>query len=103
MGHKMEIHGRAAKIRSLLIVLLVLVLGMLGTLLFHIALFSSGFDRFPGDRGDARFFVYLAEHWYQVLLGQAELISPGMFYPVKGTIGYTDPIMAHALPYSLLR
>ncbi len=80
-----------------------MILGTLGTCLFHIPVFSSGFDYFPGDRGDARAFVYIAEHWYQALQGHADLLSPGMFHPVKGTLGYTDAFAAHALPYSLLR
>lgn len=91
------------KWRSFLTWSLVLVLGALGTCLFHIALFPSGFDYFPGDRGDARAFVYIAEHWYQALQGHADLLSPGMFYPVKGTLGYTDTFLTQALPYSLLR
>jgi hypothetical protein len=89
--------------RTLLIWSLALTLGALGTWQFHIALFSSGFDLFPGDRGDARAFVYLAEHWYQALLGHSDLLSPGMFYPVKGSLGYTDTLVVQALPYSLLR
>lgn len=89
--------------RRLLTWSLVLSLGALSAWQFHSALFSSGFDLFPGDRGDARSFVYLAEHWYQVLLGHGDLLSPGMFYPVKGSLGYTDIFVAQALPYSLLR
>ncbi|MGH7801691.1 MAG: hypothetical protein ACREOW_13880 [Thermodesulfobacteriota bacterium] len=89
--------------RRLLTWSLVLSLGALGAWQFHSALFSSGFDLFPGDRGDARSFVYLAEHWYKVLLGHGDLLSPGMFYPVKGSLGYTDIFVAQALPYSLLR
>jgi hypothetical protein len=76
---------------------------MLGTVAWHSSLFSSGFDRMPGDRGDARANVYLVEHWYQVFRGHAEAFSPGMFYPVKGTIGYSETMFVHALPYSGLR
>jgi hypothetical protein len=47
--------------------------------------------------------VYLVEHWYQVFRGQAEALSPSMFYPVKGTIGYSETMFVHALPYSGLR
>jgi hypothetical protein len=82
---------------------LALVLGVLGTAAWHRPLLASGFDRMPGDRGDARAYVYLVEHWYQVFRGQAELLSPGMFYPVKGTIGYAETMFVHALPYSGLR
>lgn len=76
---------------------------MLGTIAWHRPLFTSGFDRIPGDRGDARVYVYLVEHWYQVFRGQAELFSPAMFYPVKGIIGYSETMFVHALPYSGLR
>ena len=76
---------------------------MLGTAAWQRTLFASGFDRLPGDQGDARATVYLVEHWYQVFRGQAELLSPGMFYPVKGTIGYAETMFVHALPYSVLR
>src|SRR5688572_3103090 len=76
---------------------------MLGTAAWHKPLLASGFDRIPGDRGDARAYVYFVEHWFQVFRGQAELFSPGMFYPVKGTIGYAETMFVHALPYSGLR
>lgn len=78
-------------------------LGILGVIGLHFAQFSSGFDRIPGDEGDARSFVYLAEHWYQVFQGRADWLSPGMFYPVQATLGYTDPIPAHAIPFAVLR
>jgi hypothetical protein len=82
---------------------LLLVPGILGTAAWDRSLLTSGFDRLPGDRGDARASVYLVEHWYQVFRGQAEPLSPGMFYPVKGTIGYAETMFVHALPYSGLR
>jgi hypothetical protein len=80
-----------------------LAIGTLGTWQFHTAFFSSGFDLVPGDRGDARSCLYRAEHWYQVLLGNGDLLSPQMFYPVKGSLGYADTLVVQALPYSLLR
>ena len=76
---------------------------MLGTAAWHLPLLASGFDRLPGDRGDARQSVYLVEHWYQVLRGHAEAFSPAIFYPVKGAIGYSETYFVHALPYSGLR
>lgn len=76
---------------------------MLGTAAWHWPLIASGLDQMPGDVGDARTMVYLAEHWYQVFRGQAEALSPGMFYPVKGTMGYAETMFVHALPYSGLR
>jgi len=67
------------------------------------AQFLSRFDLFPGPRGDTRLTAYLLEHWYQALSGHANLLSPAMFYPVKGTLGYTDLVIAYVLPYSALR
>ena len=83
--------------------MLALVIGIVGTAAWHRPLLASGFDRIPGDLGDARANVYLVEHWYQVFRGHAELVSPSMFYPVKGTIGYAETMFVHALPYSGLR
>src|SRR5216117_1542980 len=60
-----------------------LLLGVLGTVQYHLTQFSSGFYTFFGDRGDVRGVVALCEHWYQALIGHAELPSPGFFYPVR--------------------
>ena len=83
--------------------LFVLAVGVLGVWQFHIPQFASGFDTFPGDRGDARLVAYLMEHWYQVLLGHENWASPPMFYPVHGTIGYADLVLGYGLVYSIPR
>lgn len=83
--------------------LLALLVGALGTWQFHIVQFASRFDLFPGDRGDARLVAYLLEHWYQVIKGNNSWLSPPMFYPVKGTLGYADLLLGYVLPYSMLR
>jgi hypothetical protein len=98
-----NVHDQSFKGRTLLTWSLVITLGTLGTCGFHIPLFFSGFELFPGSRGDGRASVYLVEHWYQVLLGNGDLFSPGMFYPVKGSLAYMDTLVIQALPYSLLR
>jgi len=89
--------------RKILTWLLALTTGALGTWQVYHFQFSSGFDLFPGPRGDTRLTAYLVEHWYQGLLGHADLLSPAMFYPVKGTIGFTDLYLAYVPVYSLLR
>jgi hypothetical protein len=89
--------------RILLSVLIPCVIGALGTWLFHIVQFSSGLDVFPGDRGDSRLITILLEHWYQVFQGTNEWLSPPMFYPVKGVLGYADLLLGYAIPYSILR
>jgi hypothetical protein len=80
------IDGRESKGETLFTWSLVTALGALGTYGFHIALFSSAFELFPGTRGDARASIYLVEHWYQVLLGRGDRLSPGMFYFLKGSL-----------------
>ena len=47
--------------------LLVLFFGVAGTIQYYAAQFFSGLDRFFGDRGDARGFLYYCEHWYRSL------------------------------------
>src|SRR5215203_6212320 len=80
-----------------------LLLGVVGTIQYHSAQFFSGFDTFFGDRGDARGFVYFCEHWYQSILGKASLLSPGIFYPTKRTLAYSDLLFGFAAPYSFFR
>ncbi len=82
---------------------LALVVGALGLWLAHRHQFASAFDLFPGPRGDTRLIAYLCEHWYQALQGKAALLSPSMFYPAKGTLGYSDALLLFVPPYSLLR
>ena len=80
-----------------------LLLGVAGTILYHSSQFFSGFDKFFGDRGDVRGFVYFCEHWYQSILGKASLLSPGIFYPTKRTLAYSDLLFGFAAPYSFFR
>lgn len=80
-----------------------LLLGVAGTVLYHSSQFFSGFDKFFGDRGDVRGFVYFCEHWYQSILGKASLLSPGIFYPTKRTLAYSDLLFGFAAPYSFFR
>ncbi len=80
-----------------------IVLGILGTVQYHRAQFTSRFDTFFGDRGDVRGVVYFCEHWYQWLLGKTQLMSPGIFYPTKGTLAYSDFLVGYAIPYSAVR
>src|SRR5687768_561950 len=82
---------------------LIIGIGFLGLWQFHIPQFASNFDKFPGDRGDARLVAYLMEHWYRVLQGLASWRSPAMFYPVEGTIGYADLMLGYGIIYSALR
>lgn len=83
--------------------ILAIAIGIIGLWQFHLPQFTSNFDIFPGDRGDARLVAYLMEHWYQVLQNLASWRSPAMFYPVEGTIGYADLMLGYGIVYSGLR
>jgi len=80
-----------------------LLVGGFATILFHRHQFASGFDLFPGPRGDTRVSAYVCEHWYRVLQGKVALFSPTIFYPVRGTLGYADAMLLFVPPYALLR
>lgn len=80
-----------------------IVIGSLALWQFHIPQFSSHFDKFPGDRGDARLVAFLMEHWNQVFHGAANWQSPGIFFPVQGTLGYADLLLAYGIVHSILR
>ena len=81
----------------------VVLFGIAGTIQYHVAQFFSGFDTFPGDRGDARGFLYYCEHWFRALSGKASLLSPAVFYPAKGTLAYSDLLVGFGVPYSVFR
>src|SRR5215213_11029207 len=83
--------------------LIALLLGVAATIQYYSSQFFSRFDMFFGDRGDARGFVYFCEHWYQSILGRASLLSPGIFYPVKRTLTYSDLLFGFVAPYSFFR
>src|SRR4051812_12237689 len=78
-------------------------IGLLGLWLFHLPQFATRFDKFPGDRGDARLVAYLMEHWYHVFQGLASWRSPSMFYPVEGTLGYADLLLGYGIIHSVFR
>src|SRR5215469_4708809 len=50
------------------------------------------FDYFPGDLIDGRLCMYLLEHGYKWLSGQAahSFFDASFFYPVRGTLAYSD-------------
>ncbi len=81
----------------------VLLAGALGLFQFHRAEFLSGMHVMNGDLGDARLAAWLMEHGWRALHGLVPLTSPPMFYPVTGTLGYSDAYLLPALVYAPLR
>jgi hypothetical protein len=80
-----------------------LLIGFVGLALFHSGEVSSQFQQMMGDRIDIRFCTYIVEHLYQAIQGKAEWLSPPMFYPSKGTLGYSDITLLHFLAYAPFR
>ena len=62
--------------------------------------FSSGV---PGNLGDARLVNCILEHVYQWMQGSTELFSPSQFYPVHGTLTYSDGHFGTVAFYAILR
>lgn len=75
---------------------------LLGSVFFRQIVFSH-FDLLLGDAGDARFNGVILEHWWQVLQGNAQWLSPTFFSPVQGVLGYGDAGFLNAFPYVVLR
>lgn len=57
----------------------------------------------PTDPGDTRLNNYILEQGYQWVRGNAEFWNPQMFYPISGTLAYTDILLGTAPIYWLLR
>ncbi len=63
----------------------------------------SGFDSIQIRGGDSDIGYFTQEHWYRWLSGSADWRSPTLFYPVKGTLGYTDAQFLYLPPYAFFR
>jgi hypothetical protein len=86
-----------------------------GSILFPLALYIAGFlvffrwqifsdfDLVFGDRGDARFVVFIHEHVYRWLHGGTALLSPPFFFNQTKTLGYSDAFLLDQLIYTPLR
>jgi hypothetical protein len=72
---------------------------LLAGAVFFRTFLRSGFDVVMGENVDARFDIFIREHFLQVLSGAAQLTSPPMFFPVKDTLGYSDAYLLGALIY----
>jgi hypothetical protein len=61
------------------------------------------FGGIPGGLADARVTNCILEHGYQSILGYARLLSPSQFYPIEGTLVYTDNHLGTVPIYSVFR
>ena len=64
---------------------------------------TSGFGTLHGGDLDQRLLVYLSEHWFGVMGGDASWRDPSMFFPVTDDLGYTDALVLFQVTYAPLR
>jgi hypothetical protein len=56
-----------------------------------------------GDWMDPYFSNALMEHWYESLLALSDPSSPPMYYPVRGTLGYSHGLVLYVPFYAVVR
>src|SRR5439155_7567391 len=65
----------------------------------HGAFWTAGL----GDWVDPYFINFLLEHWHHSLRHFADPSSPTMYFPVRGTLGYSHGLILYALFYLAVR
>ena len=67
------------------------VFGLLFWYTFLPLIGAPNLSSIPGDRGDARFNLYLLEHSYKYVSGQESgFWDVGFFYPHQNVLAYSD-------------
>lgn len=56
-----------------------------------------------GDWADPYFINFLLEHWHHSVWRLTDPSSPPMYYPARGTLGYSHGLVLYAPFYLLLR
>src|SRR5215472_12409142 len=78
-----------------------IALGAVGMLIAFYPTLLSKFERVQSDTGDTRFTNFVLEYEYRWLHGDPlarELWSPGIFFPEKNTLAYSDTFVS-LLPF----
>jgi hypothetical protein len=70
--------------------LLAFALFALGFALMFRGWLFTGFDRAFGDEEDGYLALAIIEHWRHVFAGTVHWTDPIVFFPERGTLGYTD-------------
>jgi hypothetical protein len=63
----------------------------------------TGFDRAFGDDEDGYLALAIIEHWRHVFAGTVHWTDPIIFYPARGTLGYTDAFFLLGAAHAALR
>jgi hypothetical protein len=72
------------------------------TVFFHFAALSA-FQLIIGDIADTRQMIFLHEHLFHALTGNARFVSPPYLYPYPHMLGLADAFVLDLLPYAALR
>lgn len=84
-----------------------LILGLVawcvGAVVFFRFVLLSGFQSIVGDIGDTRQMIFLHEHFYQALTGNAQFMSPPYLYPYPHVLGVADAFFLDLIPYAAFR
>jgi len=85
--------------------LIVLTVGLAGTVMFLWTIFARDFQVLPGDMGDTRLNLLFLEHSYQLFLGQVDQYWGPFwsFYPHPLSLGYSDNLLGAAPFYAAFR
>jgi hypothetical protein len=74
-----------------------------GAAIFFRTPIFSGFDTLTGDEGDVRLVVFLHEHWWKVVQGDAGWRDPPAFFPADDVLSYSDTFVLNTVLYVPLR
>ncbi len=80
-----------------------LLVGCAGVIFLHRDTIMSGLDIVQADIGDSRLITFLLDHWKRVFDGVNGWSSPTMFFPLHGTLGYSDMLLGLGVPYAIFR
>jgi hypothetical protein len=74
-----------------------------GSLVFFRVAWTGSFKKVIGNDGDTRLIVYLCEHWFVVLHGNASWLNPQFFYPTRNLLGWSDTFFLYEIFYAPFR
>jgi hypothetical protein len=77
-----------------------IILYALGFFVFFRDQIFSNFDLVFGDRGDARFVVFIHEHVFQSIFGRSDILSPPFFFDQENTLGYSEAFLLDQIIYA---
>jgi hypothetical protein len=89
--------------KKLLPALVALAAAFLSAAWFFRDSIASGCNVIPGDLWDGRLLLGLHEHWRLVFAGERPWNTIAMFWPVEGTLGYSDTFFFQGTVFSALR